>query len=247
MTVNLPPLPAPNFRFGALVPPANPTVEIEYPALLPADVAFHAMRLPVLPGDLDARNKGYVESYPEMVKGFGSLKLDAIAIALTGSQYRLTPKGDIDLCNRLSDQAGIRVETATIAIDRALKLLGIEAVSLMSPYPNYQTQLAIAYWQEAGYRVHSVSQFEDDLVAYRVTPDEIAGALKKIDADPNGAIILSGTGMRTLDMLSANAAQIGVPVLASNICSVWSLTNKWGAASPWMAEVAPPALLHPEA
>ena len=242
MTAHLPSLPPPKFRFGALVPPANPTVEIEYPALLPVDVALHTMRLPVLQGTLDDRNRGYVESFPEMIKGFGALKLDAIAIALTGSQYRLSPKGDRDLCNRLSDQAGIPVETGTIAIDRMLKALGVDTVSLMSPYPNIQTQLAVAYWKEAGYGVHSVSQFEDDLVAYRVTPEEIGRALKRMDVAPGGAIILSGTGMRTIDMLATTAAEIPAPVLASNICSVWSLTRDWGPASPWMAAVTPAGL-----
>lgn len=243
MTARLPALPMPKYRCGGLVPPANPTVEIEYPVLLPADVALHTMRLPVLPGDLDARNRGYVESFPEMIKGFGSLKLDAIAIALTGSQYRLAPQGDRDLCKRLSDQAGVPVETATIAIDKALKKLGIDTVSLMSPYPNQQTELAVRYWTDAGYRVHSVSQFEDRLVAYQVTPAQIGDALKRMDTAPDGAIILSGTGMRTIDMLAATAREIAVPVLASNICSIWSLTASWGEPSPWMSAVAPAALL----
>lgn len=243
MTVQLPPLPVPKFRFGGVVPPANPTVEIEYPVLLPADVALHTMRLPVLPGDLDDRNRGYVDSFPEMIKGFGSLKLDAIAIALTGSQYRLSPTGDRELCDRLSDKAGIPVETGTIAIDKALKRLGVNTVSLMSPYPNHQTQLACRYWEDAGYGVHSVSQFEDKLVAYHVTPEEIGNALKRLDAAADGAIILSGTGMRTIDMLAATGREIAVPVLASNICSIWSLTANWGEPSSWMRAVTPPALL----
>lgn len=243
MAIQLPPLPVPKFRFGGVVPPANPTVEIEYPVLLPADVVMHTMRLPVLPGDLDDRNRGYVESFPDMIKGFGSLKVDAIAIALTGSQYRLSPKGDRELCDRLSDQVGIPVETGTIAIDKALKKLGVDTVSLMSPYPNYQTQLAVRYWEDAGYRVHSVSQFEDKLVAYHVTPEEIGDALKRMDVAADGAIILSGTGMRTIDMLAVTAHEIPVPVLASNICSVWSLTMNWGQPSSWMQVVTPPALL----
>ncbi len=78
---------------------------------------------------------------------------------------------------------------------------------------------------------------------YGWTPAEIGNALKRMDAAPDGAIILSGTGMRTIDMMAATAHEIAVPVLASNICSVWSLTAGWGAPSPWMQAVAAPGLL----
>lgn len=243
MSQLLPALPKPSHRLGALVPPANPTVEIEYSALLPQDISLHTMRLPVLPGSLDDRNRGYVESFSVSIKGFGSLKLDAIAIALTGSQYRLTHQGDVELCQRLSDMAGIPVETGTIAIDKALKALGIDTITFVSPYPNYQTELAVDYWENAGYRVHSVSQFEDDLVAYRVTPTEISEAMAALDIAPDGAVVLSGTGMRTLDALSATTAIMYAPVLASNVCSIWSLTKDWGPASAWMKHVLPEKLL----
>ena len=45
------------------------------------------------------------------------------------------------------------------------------------------------------------------------------------------------------ELLAATAREIAVPVLASNICSIWSLTASWGEPSPWMSAVAPAALL----
>jgi len=242
MSAALAPLPHPRLRLGALVPPANPTVEIEYPALVPADVALHFMRLPVFPGDLDARNRGYVASFAQSIQGFGTLKLDAIAIALTGSQYRLKPEGDRALCDALSDAAGVRVETATIAIDRALRALGMDGISLMSPYPNVQTKLAVEYWQAAGYHVHHVQQFSDALVAYQVTAQDICAALLEMAAQAKGAIILSGTGMRTLETLAQLANRIEQPLLASNVCSIWSVTAHVGTPSDWMRAAMPAAI-----
>ncbi|ANY17516.1 hypothetical protein AW878_03915 [Bordetella pseudohinzii] len=211
--------------------------------MLPAGVALHAMRLPVIPGDLDARNRGYVQAYAECIKGFGSLKLDAIAVAMTGPQYRLLFEGDVALCQRLSEAAEVPVETASMALYHALKALGIERLSLLSPYPNWLTNLAVAYWESAGFKVDHIQAFDDKLVAYSVTPEEVARALLETRTEAGGAVVMSGTGMRTLEAL--HQAQGITPLLSSNLCSVWSLARRipGGNIAPWMAAALPSALL----
>lgn len=245
--LNLPTLPRPAYRLGILVPPANPAVEIEYPALASSEIALHTMRLPVIAGDLAARNQGYIDSYAPALAGFGTLKLDAVAIAMTGPQYRLLYQGDVALCQRLSAQCGIPVETASMSIAKALQALNIEHISLVSPYPNWLTTLAVAYWESAGFKVHHVSTFADDLVAYRVSCAEIVQTVNATPYHPQGAIVLSGTGMRTLEAMAqttATADATRVPVLSSNLCSVWSLSQhlRTATAAPWLRHSLPSPL-----
>ncbi len=246
LTEALTPIARPDYRIGVLVPPANPTVELEYPALLPPGAALHAMRLPVLPGDLDARNRAYVAAYEPSLSGFGSLKLDALSVAMTGPQYRLGHQGDLALCARLSDRAGVPVETASLAIARALQALGVEHLTLISPYPDNITQLACDYWRGAGFSMHSVSALSDQLVAYTVTPAQVLGAIRSTQIHPQGAVILSGTGMRTIEAIAEAAAAIEQPLLASNPCALWSLGQRLGAQpSAWLQRLMPAALLPP--
>lgn len=242
MIDSLPPIPEPAHRFGVLVPPANPTVEIEYQALAPANVVFHSMRLPVIAGDLDARNRGYVGAYSEALRGFGSLRLEGISVAMTGPQYRLLYQGDVDLCSKLSDLAGVPVETSSIALCNALRAMGKDHISLLSPYPDWLTHIAQAYWESAGFRVDHVRSFEDRLVAYEATPSRVAEVLRDTKAEAEGAIVMSGTGMRSLEALVL--VRSGVPVISSNLCGVWSLTrNLQVTDSPWMRACLPSALI----
>ncbi len=241
---DLPPIPLPARRLGVLVPPANPTVEIEYPALLPGDTALHAMRLPVFAGDLQARNRSYVASYASCLKGFGHLRLDALSIAMTGSHYRLGHSGDLDLCRRLTDAAGLPVETASLAIARALQTLGIEHLTLISPYPDAVTAEAREYWASAGFALYDLSSFGDQLVAYILTPAQVLEAILRTRIHPRGAVLLSGTGMRTLEAIALARSAIEQPLLASNPCAVWSLLRPTGAeVSGWMRASLPAALL----
>ncbi|GAA5233690.1 hypothetical protein FOZ76_07640 [Verticiella sediminum] len=237
---HLPSLGQPRHRIGALVPPANPTVEFEYPALLPAEAALHCMRLPVIAGDLEARNRAYLESYAPSLSGFGSLKLDGVAIALTGSQYRIGHDADRRLCDSLSEAFGAPVETASVALANALRHLGIRRISMVSPYPDWLTQLAVGYWKSAGVQVDHIEKFADELVAYQLTPEQVAERLVAVHAHPDGAVLLSGTGMPTLQAIVAAGPRKSVPILSSNLCSLWSLAHAIGVAPPaWLGEAFP--------
>src|SRR5205814_412350 len=70
----VPPLRA---RVGVVLPSANPVVEEEMRALLPPTIRLHATRLPAISGDLQVRTDRYVDHYPDMVRSFGDLALDA--------------------------------------------------------------------------------------------------------------------------------------------------------------------------
>ena len=236
---DIPRIGKPQRRVGVLVPPANPTVELEYPLMRPPGCALHVMRLPVFAGDLAARNAAYAGSYAQALAGFGALKLDAVAIAMTGAQYRLGHARDLALCDTLSRDFGARVETASVALHRAIDHLGIRRISLVSPYPDWLTELAVGYWTGSGIVVDHVERFDNDLVAYRVTTAEVAARLRAVEVHGDGAIVLTGTGMVTLDAI-AEAGDLGVPVLSSNLCSVWSLAGQLGVEPPdWMRQAFP--------
>jgi maleate isomerase len=231
-------------RIGVATPQSNPTVEPELHALLPEGVALYTTRLVHPAADVETRLDHYIRHLPQAIASFGSLRLTAFGLGCTGSSYRVSPAFEDELTTAAAAERGLPVITAAQAVRRVLAALGLHRIALVSPYPERLAEAGYRYWEAAGLelvdRIRVDPALADTHGIYEMTSDDALAALRRLDHRRAEAVVLSGTGMPTLQALRVARGELALPVISSNLCLAWSLLR---AAAPAIAPSTPQWLL----
>lgn len=213
-------------RFGLLTPQANPTVEPEFRRLAPAGTELYVARLTSRSDDPRTRLVEYLERLPETLAQYDTLRLDAVAFACTGSSYLLGPQREAEILAAARAVVGAPIETAAGAILEALQALGARRVLIVSPYPDWLRDAGVAFWRAAGLDVLGTATVPigraDTRGIYELQSADAAGLLDGLDTRGADAVLVSGTGMPSLELLRARRS-LRPPVIASNLCLAWRL------------------------
>ncbi|MET9958553.1 arylmalonate decarboxylase [Streptomyces sp. NPDC006326] len=220
-------------RLGVVVPPENPTAEPEFNRLAGSRMNVYTSRFPVLPGtSLPEMLETYNEVLPETLAAFGGMRLDAAVVACSASHYLLSPDGDRALCDELGERAGFPVQSSTQAILAACEALGVERLTLVSPYEPWLTETSAGFWRKAGLAVDRavlVPAGADRFNPYEVTTQALLGAVRRAELADDGALLFTGTGMSTLAALDELSRDTDRVLLTSNLASAWWALREVGA------------------
>jgi maleate isomerase len=218
-------------RIGLLVPGGNSVMEPEFHRMAPDGVSTHANRVylkDVTPESL----AGMADHAAESARGLAPVRIGVLAFGCTSGSF-IGGKGyDAGLIRIMEQAAGVPATTTTTAVLRALELLGVRRLALVTPYTEEVTGLEARFLEDHGFEVtRALGGGLVEVADMQECEPEVAYArAREVDDDRAEAVFISCTGFRTIEIIEKLESELGKPVISSNQASLADCLRKLGVA-----------------
>ena len=167
--------------------------------------------------------KKMADDIPEVTKNIlPDQKLDCVAYGCTSGTIAVGYQSIFEKVNLVKPNT--KVTTPITSAINALKTLGINNLSIFTPYTDEINQSVINYFKiEGGIEILELSYFDiaSDLDIGKVDPQHVFETLAKIDLSKSDALFVSCTALPVLSVINELEKKINKVVLSSNQTLIW--------------------------
>ena len=217
-------------RLGVIVLESDQTIEAELRLLDLDGVVHYVARIAndaiVSPETLATMEARLPHAASLLPVEFG---FDVIGYACTSAATLIGESG-VEAAIR-SVHPGVRCTSPVSAAVAAFRALGVERIGVVTPYTAAVTARVVGFLEGHGLTISAVGSFleESDLVVARISEQAVANGVLRIGmSEQCEAVFVSCTSLRTSGIVSELEAQLGKPVVSSNLAFIWHLLRLAG-------------------
>ena len=109
-----------------------------------------------------------------------------------------------------------------------------EKIAVLTPYTDDVNASLVDYIQDHGPQVTATTSFHfaNDNDMARIPPEAIVSAAKEADRDDAGALFISCTAIRAVDVIDEIEQALGKPVVSANQALFWEAVRTAGYTAP---------------
>lgn len=214
-------------RLGVIVPSSNTAVEDEFPTVVPPQVGFHVARIPLTAVTADALDT-MSDHAVQAATALSHADVDVVAYACTTGSLLHGPGFDVQLETKLSEAADAPAVATARSVVRALAAINADRIAVVTPYVEDLNDRERDYLAAAGLTVVTID-------GRGITANTEIGALRPeeayeqaqttADGQSIDAVFISCTNYRTLSIVDTLEADLNIPVVTSNLATLWDLSR----------------------
>jgi maleate cis-trans isomerase len=216
-------------RIGVLITASDAVVERDFARFLPRTASFHVARLmqpvDVQPGTI-ANMDGVIAYVPEALRALKVVEPDLLLFCCTSASFYRGPNWNRELDAQIAREMQRPAITTSTALLDGLHALHARRVLMVTPYPEHTNDKERAFLQAHGIDVVAVRAFDcpfsreiADIEPERILAEVVAFRAAAAQAD---AILISCTGLRSLEIAEEAERATGLPVVTSNMVTLWA-------------------------
>jgi maleate isomerase len=222
------------WRVGLIALATDHTSERDFAAMCPVrDLAIYVNRVAFAN---PANEENLLTMQPLLTEAAALIlpgeSLDAMAYSCTAASALI---GDDVVCAALqAAKPDCPVVTPTSAALQAFATLGLQQISVLTPYTQDVTQALTNYFERSGRTILNAScfGFSDDREMARIDPDEIFDAAVDTCHPKTEGLFISCTGLRAASVAQRIEDQLAKPVITSNQAMFWHTIRQAGCPLP---------------
>ena len=216
-------------KFGVLLPSSNTIVEPDFYSMAVPGVTVHGCRIWIDErgggtGQTGQEPRTYSDQAQPAVQRLLTSEPDALIMGISGPTFRGGVEGNRRWKELMREYSGgMNIANNAEACQRALKMLEVSRIGVLTPYQSSASADVIRFFSESGFDVVSHKDLEcpNPLAIAQVGEDQCRKALIEMNNDSVEAIVQAGTNLNFLRLAAEAERWLGKPVLASNAVTWW--------------------------
>ena len=203
----------------------------------PGGVTIHSQRMwmadEVTPENTDRMNADVEQA----ARYLATARVDLVAYVCTAGSFYRGLGYDEEILRLMEEAAGVPAVATAPAVAEALRHLGVTDISVATPYPQWENERLLGYYQAAGFRVLNVEGEREASVAGAQgicdrPPESALEFACKVCLPEAEALFCSCTAWRTLEVVAEMEKRTGKPVVTANQATIWAAFSRLGITQP---------------
>ena len=217
-------------KFGLIVPSSNTTMEAEFCRMASGWATVHTarMRLRKITVD-DLKEMEHMTIDASML--LADAKVDIIGYGCTSGSFFRGKGHDREIEEKITEITGIPSVATAKAVVKALDELHLSRVCVATPYTEEINRLVKNFLKQDKIEVLKIKglNIADNIEVGSEEPSTAYEMAKDVYTPETQGIFISCTNFRTIKVIERLEKELKVPVISSNIATLWAMMRKAGS------------------